>query len=61
MQNDRDFAGVILLYKHFKGTCDLLPIIITCTNVAIFMLIVVRTSDLTSMTSTFLSMYMPLI
>jgi len=59
MQNDRDFAGVILLYKDFEGMCDLLPIIITCTNVAIFILIVVRTSDLTSLTSTFLSTYMP--
>lgn len=59
VQNNRDFAGVILLYKHFEGMCDLLPIGITCTNVAIFIVIVVRTSNLTSMPSKFLSKSMP--
>lgn len=43
MQNDRNFAGVILLYKYFEVTRDLLPINIICKNVTFFIVIVVRT------------------
>lgn len=53
VQNDRDFASVILLYKYFEGMYNLLPVNITCKNVAIFIDIVVRISNFTSMTSTY--------